>query len=549
MPDKSTLSVRDKISQLLNSQILLLDGAMGTMIQGHDLQEKDYRGERFVDWPSDLKGNNDLLSLTQPSIISGIHKQYLEAGTNIIETNTFNSNAPSMADYGMEDFVYELNFEAAKIARAAADQFQQTNDQEVYIAGILGPSSRTCSLSPDVEDPAYRNITFDALVETYSEATAALLDGGADLIMVETIFDTLNAKAALFAIDCVAQERDIDIPIMISGTITDASGRTLSGQTTEAFWHSVRHAKPISVGLNCALGAAELRPFLQKLSQISDCYVSVHPNAGMPNQFGEYDQSAAEMAEIIKEFGEEGLFNIVGGCCGTTPLHIKLIKEAATNLTPRVPAAKPQSMLLSGLEPLEIDADSLFINIGERTNVTGSAAFRKLIEAEDYEAALQVARQQVENGAQIIDINMDEGMLDSESAMVRFLNFIAGEPDISKVPLMIDSSKWSIIEAGLKCVQGKSIVNSISMKEGEEAFIQQAKLVKRYGAAVVVMAFDEEGQADTLKRKVEICKRAYDLLTQTVGLDPHDIIFDPNIFAVATGIEEHNVYGLSFIQS
>ena len=549
MPDKSTLSVRDKISQLLNSQILLLDGAMGTMIQGHDLQEKDYRGERFVDWPSDLKGNNDLLSLTQPSIISGIHKQYLEAGTNIIETNTFNSNAPSMADYGMEDFVYELNFEAAKIARAAADQFQQTNDQEVYIAGILGPSSRTCSLSPDVEDPAYRNITFDALVETYSEATAALLDGGADLIMVETIFDTLNAKAALFAIDCVAQERDIDIPIMISGTITDASGRTLSGQTTEAFWHSVRHAKPISVGLNCALGAAELRPFLQKLSQISDCYVSAHPNAGMPNQFGEYDQSAAEMAEIIKEFGEEGLFNIVGGCCGTTPLHIKLIKEAATNLTPRVPAAKPQSMLLSGLEPLEIDADSLFINIGERTNVTGSAAFRKLIEAGDYEAALQVARQQVENGAQIIDINMDEGMLDSESAMVRFLNLIAGEPDISKVPLMIDSSKWSIIEAGLKCVQGKSIVNSISMKEGEEAFIQQAKLVKRYGAAVVVMAFDEEGQADTLKRKVEICKRAYDLLTQTVGLDPHDIIFDPNIFAVATGIEEHNVYGLSFIQS
>ena len=549
MPDKSTLSVRDKISQLLNSQILLLDGAMGTMIQGHDLQEKDYRGERFVDWPSDLKGNNDLLSITQPSIISSIHKQYLEAGTNIIETNTFNSNAPSMADYGMEDFVYELNFEAAKIARAAADQFQQTNDQEVYIAGILGPSSRTCSLSPDVEDPAYRNITFDALVETYSEATAALLDGGADLIMVETIFDTLNAKAALFAIDCVAQERDIDIPIMISGTITDASGRTLSGQTTEAFWHSVRHAKPISVGLNCALGAAELRPFLQKLSQISDCYVSVHPNAGMPNQFGEYDQSAAEMAEIIKEFGEEGLFNIVGGCCGTTPLHIKLIKEAATNLTPRVPAAKPQSMLLSGLEPLEIDADSLFINIGERTNVTGSAAFKKLIEAGDYEAALQVARQQVENGAQIIDINMDEGMLDSESAMVRFLNLIAGEPDISKVPLMIDSSKWSIIEAGLKCVQGKSIVNSISMKEGEEAFIQQAKLVKRYGAAVVVMAFDEEGQADTLKRKVEICKRAYDLLTQTVGLDPHDIIFDPNIFAVATGIEEHNVYGLSFIQS
>ena len=549
MTDKSTLSVRDKISQSLDSQILLLDGAMGTMIQGHDLQEKDYRGERFADWPSDLKGNNDLLSLTQPHIISDIHQQYLEAGANIIETNTFNSNAPSMSDYGMEELVYELNFEAAKIARAAADQHQKSNDQEVYIAGILGPSSRTCSLSPDVEDPAYRNISFDELVKTYSEATAALLDGGADLIMVETIFDTLNAKAALFAIDCVAQERDIDIPIMISGTITDASGRTLSGQTTEAFWHSVRHADPISVGLNCALGAAELRPFLQKLSQISDCYVSAHPNAGMPNQFGEYDQSAAEMAEIIKEFGSEGLFNIVGGCCGTTPLHIKLIKAVTADLTPRVPAVSPQSMLLSGLEPLEIDADSLFINIGERTNVTGSAAFRKLIEAGDYEAALQVARQQVENGAQIIDINMDEGMLDSESAMVRFLNLIAGEPDISRVPLMIDSSKWSIIEAGLKCVQGKSIVNSISMKEGEEAFIQQAKLVKRYGAAVVVMAFDEEGQADTLKRKVNICKRAYDLLTQTVGLDPHDIIFDPNIFAVATGIEEHNEYGLSFIQS
>ena len=549
MTNKSTLSVRDKISQSLDSQILLLDGAMGTMIQGHDLQEKDYRGERFADWPSDLKGNNDLLSLTQPHIISDIHQQYLEAGANIIETNTFNSNAPSMSDYGMEELVYELNFEAAKIARAAADQHQKSNDQEVYIAGILGPSSRTCSLSPDVEDPAYRNISFDELVKTYSEATAALLDGGADLIMVETIFDTLNAKAALFAIDCVAQERDIDIPIMISGTITDASGRTLSGQTTEAFWHSVRHADPISVGLNCALGAAELRPFLQKLSQISDCYVSAHPNAGMPNQFGEYDQSAAEMAEIIKEFGSEGLFNIVGGCCGTTPLHIKLIKAVTADLTPRVPAASPRSMLLSGLEPLEIDADSLFINIGERTNVTGSAAFRKLIEAGDYEAALQVARQQVENGAQIIDINMDEGMLDSESAMVRFLNLIAGEPDISRVPLMIDSSKWSIIEAGLKCVQGKSIVNSISMKEGEEAFIQQAKLVKRYGAAVVVMAFDEEGQADTLKRKVNICKRAYDLLTQTVGLDPHDIIFDPNIFAVATGIEEHNEYGLSFIQS
>ncbi|MDB4029071.1 methionine synthase [Gammaproteobacteria bacterium] len=549
MKESNRPLVRNRITDLLKNKILLLDGAMGTMIQYHDLQEKDYRGERFADWPSDLKGNNDLLTLTQPDIISNIHKQFIEAGANIIGTNTFNSNAPSMSDYGMEDLVYELNFAAAQIAKEATDFQKKTDKKEIFIAGVLGPSSRTCSLSPDVEDPAYRNISFDQLVDTYTIAVMALLDGGADLILVETIFDTLNAKAALFAIDCVAENRNIDIPIMISGTITDASGRTLSGQTTKAFWNSVRHAKPISVGLNCALGAAELRPFLQRISQIADCYVSVHPNAGMPNQFGEYDQSASEMAEIIKQFGEEGLFNIVGGCCGTTPLHIQLIKEIVTNLSPRVIPPSPNSMLLSGLEPLEINSDSLFINIGERTNVTGSAVFRRLIEAGDYDAALQVARQQVENGAEIIDINMDEGMLDSESAMVRFLNLIAGEPDISKVPLMIDSSKWSIIEAGLKCVQGKSIVNSISMKEGEEAFIQQAKLVKRYGAAVVVMAFDEEGQADTLKRKVDICKRAYDLLTETVGLDPHDIIFDPNIFAVATGIEEHNVYGLSFIQS
>ena len=549
MKESNPLFVRNRITDLLKNKILLLDGAMGTMIQYHDLQEKDYRGERFADWPSDLKGNNDLLTLTQPDIISNIHKQFIEAGANIIGTNTFNSNAPSMSDYGMEDLVYELNFAAAQIAKEAADFQEKTDKKEIFIAGVLGPSSKTCSLSPDVEDPAYRNISFDHLVDTYTISIMALLDGGADLIMVETIFDTLNAKAALFAIDCVAEKRNIDIPIMISGTITDASGRTLSGQTTKAFWNSVRHVKPISVGLNCALGAAELRPFLQRISQIADCYVSVHPNAGMPNQFGEYDQSASEMAEIIKQFGEEGLFNIVGGCCGTTPLHIQLIKEIATNLSPRVIPPSPSSMLLSGLEPLEINSDSLFINIGERTNVTGSAIFRRLIEAGNYDAALQVARQQVENGAEIIDINMDEGMLDSESAMVRFLNLIAGEPDISKVPLMIDSSKWSIIEAGLKCVQGKSIVNSISMKEGEEAFIQQAKLVKRYGAAVVVMAFDEEGQADTLKRKVDICKRAYDLLTETVGLDPHDIIFDPNIFAVATGIEEHNEYGLSFIQS
>jgi 5-methyltetrahydrofolate--homocysteine methyltransferase len=489
-----------------------------------------------------------LASLNQ-KVIADIHREYLEAGVNIIETNTFNSNAPSMADYEMEDLVHELNFESAKIARNVVDDFKKNDSQEVFVAGVLGPTNRTCSLSPDVEDPSFRNITFDEIVETFKVATSALIDGGADLIMVETIFDTLNAKAALFAIDLVSAERNMDIPIMISGTITDASGRTLSGQTTEAFWHSMRHSNPVSVGLNCALGAAELRPFLQKLSDIADCYISVHPNAGLPNQFGEYDQTSDEMAEILRGFGEEGLFNIVGGCCGTCCSHIEKIKNVVNDLPPRSIPSSPKAMLLSGLEPLGIDADSLFINIGERTNVTGSAVFRKLIEANDYEGAVQVARQQVENGAQIIDINMDEGMLDSKSAMIKFLNLIAGEPDISRVPFMIDSSKWDIIEEGLKRIQGKAVVNSISMKEGEEQFIEQAKLVKRYGAAVVVMAFDEEGQADTLERKVEICKRAYGILTQQVGIDPHDIIFDPNVFAVATGIEEHNEYGLSFIQA
>ena len=542
-------TVRDRFCQILRQQVAFLDGAMGTMIQQYDLQEHDYRGERFSDWPNDLKGNNDLLTLTQPDIISSIHKQYLDAGADIIETNSFNANAPSMADYGLEDLVYELNYRAASLARAAADHSEKTSGQQRFVAGVLGPTNRTCSLSPDVEDPSFRNITFDQLVATYGQATSALLDGGAHLIMVETVFDTLNAKAALFAIDCVAQERGIDIPIMISGTITDASGRTLSGQTTEAFWHSVRHAKPISIGLNCALGAAELRPYLQTLSKIAECFISVHPNAGLPNQFGEYDQSAAEMALVIKEFGSEGLFNIVGGCCGTTPTHIRTIKDAVTGLLPRDVPEAPKSLFLSGLEPLEINSSSLFVNIGERTNVTGSAVFRKLIESEDYESAIQVARQQVENGAQIIDINMDEGMLDSESVMVKFLNLIAGEPDIARVPIMIDSSKWSIIEAGLKCIQGKGVVNSISMKEGEKQFIEQAKLVRRYGAAVVVMAFDEQGQADTLKRKVEICQRAYTVLTTVVGMDPCDIIFDPNIFAVATGIEEHNEYAQSFIQS
>ena len=546
---KELLSTREKLKNLLDSRIVLLDGAMGTMIQSHELSEQQYRGEIFSDWSFDLKGNNDLLNITQPEIISSIHKRYLDAGSQIIETNTFNSNAPSMADYGMEDKVYELNFAGAKIAKNIADIHAKSMGKDIFVAGVLGPTNRTCSLSPNVEDPSFRNINFDQLVETFSEATNALLDGGADLILIETIFDTLNAKAAIFAVESVAIDRQLDIPVMISGTITDASGRTLSGQTTKAFWHSVRHARPLAIGLNCALGAEEMRPFLKRLSDIADCYVSAHPNAGMPNQFGEYDQTASEMGKIIKEFAEEGFLNIVGGCCGTTPEHIKLIDQIVETIQPRTIPKPPQAMLLSGLEPLEIFNDGLFINIGERTNVTGSAIFRKLIEAGNYDEAIQVARQQVENGAQIIDINMDEGMLDSENVMVKFLNLIAGEPDISRVPVMIDSSKWPILEAGLKCIQGKPIVNSISLKEGEKQFLEQAQLVKRYGAAVVVMAFDEEGQADTLARKVEICKRAYALLTQKVGMNPNDIVFDPNVFAVATGIEEHNEYGLAFIEA
>lgn len=546
---KEILSTRERLKNLLDSRIVLLDGAMGTMIQSHELSEEQYRGEIFSDWSSDLKGNNDLLNITQPEIISNIHKKYLDAGSQIIETNTFNSNAPSMADYGMEDRVYELNFAGAKIAKNIADIHAKSAGKDIFVAGVLGPTNRTCSLSPNVEDPSFRNINFDQLVDTFSEATNALLDGGADLILIETIFDTLNAKAAIFAVESVAIKRQMDIPIMISGTITDASGRTLSGQTTKAFWHSVRHARPLAIGLNCALGAEEMRPFLKRLSDIADCYVSAHPNAGMPNQFGEYDQTANEMGKIIKEFAEDGFLNIVGGCCGTTPEHIKLIDQIVENIQPRAIPKSTQAMLLSGLEPLEIFNDGLFINIGERTNVTGSAIFRKLIEAGNYDEAIQVARQQVENGAQIIDINMDEGMLDSENVMVKFLNLIAGEPDISRVPVMIDSSKWPILEAGLKCIQGKPIVNSISLKEGEKQFIEQAQLVKRYGAAVVVMAFDEEGQADTLARKVAICKRAYTLLTQKVGMDPNDIVFDPNVFAVATGIEEHNEYGLAFIDA
>ena len=549
MKNKTKPSALVRLKKLLESNIVLLDGAMGTMIQSYDLQESDYRGTKFLEWPQDLKGNNDLLNITKPEIIEEIHTRFIEAGARIIETNTFNSNKPSMSDYSMEELVYDINFAGAQIARKIANHYTHKNDCEIFVAGALGPTNRTCSLSPDVEDPSKRNIDFDQLVETYTEATTALLDGGVDLILIETVFDTLNAKAALFAVESVAIERNIDIPIMVSGTITDASGRTLSGQTTEAFWNSIKHASLLSVGLNCALGAAELRPFLKNLSDIADCYVSAYPNAGMPNQFGEYDQTAEEMAVIISEFAKEGYLNIVGGCCGTTPEHIALIKKAVANIKPRLIKEPKKAMLLSGLEPVEILPDGLFINIGERTNVTGSAAFRKLIESDDYEGALQVARQQVENGAQIIDINMDEGMLDSKSAMIKFLNLIAGEPDISRVPIMIDSSKWEIIESALKCIQGKPIVNSISLKEGEDVFLYQAKLIKRYGAAVVVMAFDEKGQADTLNRKVDICRRAYKLLLEKANFDPYDIIFDPNVFAVATGIQEHNEYGLAFIEA
>ncbi|MEX6230085.1 methionine synthase [Providencia hangzhouensis] len=539
----------NQLEQELKKRILVLDGAMGTMIQQHKLSEAQFRGERFADWPSDLKGNNDLLVLTQPDIIRDIHSQYFEAGADIVETNTFNSTSIAMADYKMESLSAEINEVAARLARECADEWtRKTPDQPRYVAGVLGPTNRTASISPDVNDPAYRNITFDQLVEAYRESTRSLVKGGVDLIMIETIFDTLNAKAAIFAVETELEALGVSLPIMISGTITDASGRTLSGQTTEAFYNSLRHAQPISFGLNCALGPDELRQYIAELSRIAECYVSAHPNAGLPNAFGEYDLDAQNMAEQIHEWATAGFLNIVGGCCGTTPLHIKKMAEAVKGITPRQLPSLPVECRLSGLEPLNIGEKSLFVNVGERTNVTGSAKFKRLIKEENYQEALDVARQQVENGAQIIDINMDEGMLDSHAAMVRFLNLIAGEPDIARVPIMIDSSKWEVIEAGLKCIQGKGIVNSISMKEGVEAFIEHAKLLRKYGAAVVVMAFDEVGQADTRERKIEICRRAYQILTEEVGFPPEDIIFDPNIFAVATGIEEHNNYAVDFIE-
>ena len=542
------MTTSKQIQDLLKTRILILDGAMGTMIQRRKLEEADYRGERFADYHMDIKGNNDLLAITQPQIIREIHEEYLEAGADILETNTFNATKVSMADYEMESLAYELNVAGAKVAREAADKYS-TPDKPRFVAGVLGPTSKTCSMSPDVNDPGFRAITFDALVEDYCASTRGLIEGGSDIILIETIFDTLNAKAAIFAIKTVFEEDNIELPIMLSGTITDASGRTLSGQTTEAFYNSLIHAEPLSIGLNCALGPDMLRQYVQELSKISTANVSAHPNAGLPNEFGEYDLEPDEMSEHIKEWAESGFLNIVGGCCGSSPAHIKAIADVVADITPRTIPDIPVQCRLSGLEPFNIAESSLFVNVGERTNVTGSARFKRLIKEEDYDTALEVALEQVQNGAQVIDINMDEGMLESKEAMVRFLNLCAAEPDIARVPVMVDSSKWDIIEAGLKCIQGKGIVNSISLKEGEENFINQAKLIKRYGAAAVVMAFDEDGQADTYERKVEICTRAYNVLVDKVGFPPQDIIFDPNIFAIGTGIEEHNNYAVDFIEA
>lgn len=529
-------------------RILILDGAMGTMIQQHHFTEADYRGSRFADHHQDLGGNNDLLSLTQPEAITSIHRAYLEAGADIIETNTFNATQLSQADYDTQALAYELNVEATRLARKAADAVA-TAEKPRWVAGVLGPTSRTASISPDVNDPGARNVTFDQLVENYRESTLGLIEGGADIILIETVFDTLNAKAAVFAVRALFDEIGTELPIMISGTITDASGRTLSGQTTEAFYNSLAHARPFAIGLNCALGAKELEPYVKELSRVASCRVSAHPNAGLPNEFGEYDQTAEEMAEIVAGFAHSGYVNIIGGCCGTTPAHIQAIANAVANLPCRPPAQPEAACRLSGLEPFNISASSLFVNVGERCNVTGSARFKRLILEEDYPTALEVALQQVEDGAQVIDINMDEGMLDAIAAMTRFLNLVAGEPDIAKVPIMVDSSKWEVIEAGLKCVQGKPIVNSISLKEGEAEFLEKARLCRLYGAAVIVMAFDENGQADTSARKIEICQRSYQLLTETAGFPPEDIIFDPNIFAVATGIDEHNNYAVDFIDA
>jgi 5-methyltetrahydrofolate--homocysteine methyltransferase len=552
VPDSRSLrpDATAALTALLEQRILVLDGAMGTAIQRDRPDEAGYRGERFADWPTDVQGNNDLLSLTAPAIITGIHREYLEAGADLIETNTFNATRVSLADYGMSDLAYEINLAAARLARAECDAMTaRTPDKPRYVVGAIGPTSRTASISPDVNDPGARNVTFDELAEAYLEQADGLVDGGSDVLLIETIFDTLNAKAAIFALETLFEQRGRRWPVMISGTITDASGRTLSGQVTEAFWHSVRHAQPLLVGLNCALGAKEMRPYIAELSRVADTFISCYPNAGLPNAFGEYDESPEETAAVLGEFATAGLVNLVGGCCGTTPSHIAAIAAAADGKSPRTPPQVRPGLRLSGLEPVTITEDSLFVNVGERTNITGSARFRNLIKAGDYPAALAVARQQVEAGAQVIDVNMDEGMIDGVAAMDRFTKLIASEPDICRVPTMIDSSKWDVIEAGLKNVQGKAIVNSISLKEGEEKFVRQARLCRKYGAAVVVMAFDEDGQGDTLERRTQICRRAYDILVGQVGFPAEEIIFDPNIFAVATGIEEHANYGLDFIEA
>ncbi len=541
-PDRSR-----ELRDLLAQRILILDGAMGTMVQRHNLAEADYRGTRFAAHPKELKGDNDLLCLTRPDVIGGIHAAYLEAGADIIETNTFNATRVSQSEYGLEDLAYELNLAGAKLARQMADAYS-TPEKPRFVAGVLGPTSRTCSISPDVNDPGFRNITFDALVADYGEAVRGLTEGGADILLIETVFDTLNAKAAIYAIEAFFDEAGRRWPVMISGTITDASGRTLSGQTAEAFWNSLRHARPLSFGLNCALGAKELRQYVEEIGRVADCFVSAHPNAGLPNAFGGYDETPEMLAAELAQWARNGLLNIAGGCCGTTPEHIRALAAALENIAPRRPPGADFRLRLAGLEPCNIGADSLFVNVGERTNVTGSRTFAKMILEGRFDDALQVARQQVENGAQIVDINMDEAMLDGQAAMARFANLIASEPDIAKVPLMFDSSKWQVIEAGLKCSQGKGIVNSISLKEGEEKFLAQARQAHRLGAAVIVMAFDEAGQADGYQRKIEICKRAYDLLIAD-GFPAEDIIFDPNVFAIATGIPEHDNYAVDFIEA
>ncbi len=538
------------LTAALRTRILVIDGAMGTLVQQHQLGEADFRGERFADWPSDLRGNNDLLALTQPDVIRSIHAAYLDAGADIVSSDTFNATRVSLSDYGLQDYAYELNVAAARLAREACDAATaQTPDKPRWVAGAIGPLNRTGSISPDVNDPGARNIDFDAMVEAYGEQARGLLDGGADLLLIETIFDTLNAKAAVFAVESLFEEFGRRWPVFISGTITDASGRTLTGQVTEAFWNSMRHVRPLVAGLNCSLGGKELRPYVAELARIADCFVHAYPNAGLPNAFGEYDETPDDTSAVLGEFAASGLVNLVGGCCGTTPAHIEAIARVVENVTPRVPPSIPPALRLSGLEPLTITDDSLFVNVGERTNITGSARFRNLIRDGDYSTALTVARQQVESGAQVIDINMDEGMIDGIAAMRRFVRLVSSEPDICRVPLMIDSSKWDVIEAGLANVQGKPIVNSISLKEGKEPFVQHARLCRKYGASVIVMAFDEQGQADNLERRKQICRRAYDILVDEVGFPPEDVIFDPNAFAVATGIDEHANYGVDFIEA